>query len=167
MTSESARPVPAPSHKRSVPMVSALDVASYILARSGQMTAMKLQKLVYYCQAWSLVWDDKPMFHEKIEAWINGPVIPQLFDAHRGQYGVNEIAAGDPRKLSEEQKETIKAVLKFYGTKSSQWLSELTHKEAPWRKAREKAGLTDRERGNAEITHEDMYEYYDGLVSKD
>ena len=36
---------------------SALDVAKYILKEHGEMTAMKLQKLVYYCQAWSLVWE--------------------------------------------------------------------------------------------------------------
>ena len=37
-------------------MASAHDVAAYILKKLGPMTAMKLQKLVYYCQAWSLVW---------------------------------------------------------------------------------------------------------------
>ena len=38
------------------------DVASAILNRLGEMTAMKLQKLVYYSQAWHLVWEEKPLF---------------------------------------------------------------------------------------------------------
>ena len=45
-------------------MVSAHDVASYILRELGKTTTMKLQKLVYYSQAWSLVWDEKALFQE-------------------------------------------------------------------------------------------------------
>ena len=59
--------------------------------------------------------------------------------------------------------ETVDIVLGFYGDKPSQWLSDLTHMEAPWRKARERAGLADGERGNAVITHALMAEYYDSL----
>jgi uncharacterized phage-associated protein len=55
-------------------MPSVLDVAQYILQRSGGMTTGKLQKLVYYSQAWSLVWDQRPLFNERIEAWANGPI---------------------------------------------------------------------------------------------
>lgn len=44
------------------------------------MTTMKLEKLTYYCQAWSLAWDDVPLFDEEFEAWANGPVCPQLFE---------------------------------------------------------------------------------------
>jgi len=38
------------------------DVAAYILSKKAPMPAMKLQKLVYYAQSWSLVWDDEPLF---------------------------------------------------------------------------------------------------------
>ncbi len=47
-------------------MARAVDVATYILDREGEMSAMKLQKLVYYSQAWSLVWDDRPLFDDRI-----------------------------------------------------------------------------------------------------
>ncbi len=53
-------------------MASCLDVAEYILREMGPVTAMKLQKLVYYSQAWSLVWDEEPIFEEEIQAWANG-----------------------------------------------------------------------------------------------
>ena len=145
------------------PKVSALDVAAYILRKQGAMTAMKLQKLVYYSQAWSLVWDDKPLFRERIEAWANGPVVRKLYDAHRGQYNVSRIRSGHSRKLNSEQRDTVDAVLESYGDKSSHWLSDLTHMEPPWRDTRIRHGLTDRERGNAVIRHADMAEYYSSL----
>ena len=45
-------------------MASVFDVAKYILHKLGTVTTWKLQKLVYYCQAWSLVWDDEPLFFD-------------------------------------------------------------------------------------------------------
>jgi uncharacterized phage-associated protein len=67
---------------------SVYDVAEYILAREGEMSAMKLHKLVYYCQAWHLVWDGAPLFDEEIQAWANGPVIPALYELHKGEFTV-------------------------------------------------------------------------------
>ena len=142
-------------------MCTVLDGAAYVLARQGPMTAMKLQKLVYYSQAWSLVWDEKPLFRNKIEAWANGPVAPTLYNAHRGQFTVRNISHGDGRKLKKEQQQTVNAVLQHYGDKSSQWLSDLTHLEPPWRDTRQ--GLSPGARGKREITHAAMAEYYGGL----
>lgn len=143
--------------------VRAIDVAAYILLKLGTMPAMKLQKLVYYSQAWSLVWDEKLLFRDRIEAWANGPVIRNLYDKHRGQFRVSKIFDGNPDALNDVQRETVNAVLGFYGEKTSQWLSELTHIEAPWREARDKAGLSDGLRGNARISPESMEEYYSSL----
>lgn len=144
-------------------MLSVLDVAAYILRKRGSMTAMKLQKLVYYAQAWALVWDDTPLFKERIEAWAHGPVVRKLYDAHRGRYSLSRIRGGLCRKLDREQRDTVDAVLDYYGDKSSQWLSALSHMESPWRDARERHGLTAGERGSAVIRHADMAEYYSSL----
>ncbi len=144
--------------------VTVLDVTSYILRRTGPITVMKLQKLVYYAQAWSLVWDERLLFREKIEAWAHGPVAPRLYDAHRGQFRVSRISGGDCRHLNPTQRETVDAVVKYYGKKTALQLSELTHREDPWREARAKAGLRPLERGHAEITRESMMEYYSSLV---
>lgn len=141
-------------------MASALDVAAYILKKNGPMTAMKLQKLVFYSQAWSLVWDEKPLFDEKIRAWRNGPVVRELFAAHKGQFIVTSIP-GKPGNLTRQNRETVDAVLKFYGPKPSQWLSDLTHREAPWREARK--GLHSDSNSDREITLEKMAEYYGSL----
>lgn len=141
--------------------VSVHDVAAYILAHTGVITTMKLQKLVYYCQAWSLVWDEEPLFPETIEAWANGPVVPSLYAAHRGMYKVSSWTYGEAEKLSPTQRETVDGVLDFYGDKPSHWLSNLTHKESPWRDAR--GCMPDGVRGSNEITPASMFEYYDGL----
>jgi uncharacterized phage-associated protein len=140
--------------------VSAKDVAAYILERMGPMTTMKLQKLLYYCQAWSLVWDEKPLFHEQVEAWANGPVVREVFNEHRNMFTIDR-ASGDHSKLSSIQKETIDSVLSYYGDKPSQWLSDLTHMEDPWKNAR--AGLAPGERSNRVISHASMMEYYSSL----
>ena len=140
------------------------DVAAYILSVRGCMPTMKLQKLIYYGQAWSLVWEERPLLQERIEAWANGPVVRSLYMRHRGQYEVSSWPYGSPDRLSAEEKETIDRVLDFYGDKSSQWLSDLTHKEAPWRLARR--GLPDSARGDHEITRASMAEYYGSLASR-
>jgi uncharacterized phage-associated protein len=142
---------------------SALDVAKYILKKHGQMTAMKLQKLVYYCQAWSLVWDERPMFREKIKAWANGPVVPALFHALKGHFQVvsRDLQTGDVSSLDEKARETADAVFKFYGDKTAQWLSDLTHAEQPWIEAR--GGLCAGESGGNEIPIARMDEYYGSL----
>jgi uncharacterized phage-associated protein len=123
---------------------------------------MKLQKLVYYSQAWHLVWEDEPLFPERIEAWANGPVVPQLYREHRGRFSVRKWAKGEPAKLTGAERASIDTVVDFYGEKTPYWLSELTHREAPWRDARE--GLPPGTRSNREITKAAMAEFYASLV---
>jgi uncharacterized phage-associated protein len=140
---------------------SAHDVAAYIVKRHGALSAMKLQKLVYYSQAWSLVWDEKPLFPERIEAWANGPVVPELYEEHRGKFVVSRWPKGDASQLTQVQRDTVNGVLGFYGSHSAQWLSDLTHSESPWRNARK--GMGDGERGNQEITLASLDEYYSSI----
>lgn len=142
-------------------MASVHDVAAYILEQRGQMSAMKLQKLVYYSQAWSLVWDDEPLFLEEIQAWANGPVVYELYDRHRGAFSVRDWPSGDSRKLEQRQRETIDAVLLAYAKFEPHELSELTHLEEPWKIARGR--LLPGERGESVITHASMRDYYSKL----
>lgn len=144
-------------------MATVFDVAEYILRKTGPMSAMKLQKLVYYAQAWSLVWDDRPIFQNRIEAWANGPVVRDLYDVHKGRYQLapGELIRNSDPQLTQEQRETIDTVLAAYGSKSAQWLSDQTHSEDPWLRARD--GLEDGERGSREITLESLLEFYSSL----
>jgi uncharacterized phage-associated protein len=144
-------------------MATVFDVAKYILDKKGPMTAMKLQKLVYYSQAWSLVWDDEPLFPEPVQAWANGPVVPSLYQKHRGLFSVSssDIDNGDGAALKPQQAETVDHVLRAYGDRSAQWLSDQTHREPPWADARR--GLPASERSSMEISHAAMLEYYSSL----
>lgn len=145
-------------------MANIFDVVKYILHKQGPMTTMKLQKLAYYSQAWSLAWDGKPLFKEDFQAWANGPVCPQLFASHRGYYELPlqyYDKAGNTNALTSDACETIDAVLKYYGNKDPQWLSELTHKERPWREMRH--GIPAGERCDRVIPKGLMQEYYGGL----
>ena len=145
-------------------IVSVFDVAQYVLSRLEEpCTTMKLHKLLYYCQAWYLVWEDKPLFKEDIEAWANGPVIRALFNFHQGMYWAtpDQLTLGNPSKLNDVQREDIDNILAFYGNKTSQWLIDQTHVEAPWRNARK--GLLPNERGNRIIPLEAMSDYYSSL----
>jgi uncharacterized phage-associated protein len=147
-------------------MSSVFDAAQCVLgllkaAAKLPVTTWKLQKLVYYSQAWAAVWDDEPIFPERIEAWANGPVCPALYDLHRGEFKIESLAKGNARRLCKEHKATVEAVVNFYGDKAPQYLSELTHNERPWIDARK--GLKPGERGSREISVAAMAEYYGGL----
>lgn len=144
-------------------MATVFDVARFITEKTGSMSAMKLQKLVYYSHAWHLVWDEEPLITNQFEAWANGPVVPALYNRHRGEFKVDAsmFRDGDERNLSDAEKGTIQKVLDFYGDKSAHWLSNLTHQERPWLDARGNlpAGATS----NAVISDAAIAEYYSSL----
>jgi len=137
-------------------------VAAYILRERGEMSAMKLQKLVYYAQAWHATWDGELLFPERIEAWANGPVVPDLYQLHKGMFRVAPgVIDGDPDALSSDETESIDIVLQTYGGKTPQWLSDLTHREDPWLLAR--GDLAPLARSTNEVTVASMAEYYGAL----
>ena len=144
-------------------MATVFDVAKFILDRYGVMSAMKLQKLVFYSQAMSLVWDDVPLFDDDFEAWAKGPVCPALFAAHKGKFLLEDSDFLEPYhpsidRLSDEQKETITVVVDSLIDYPPYRLSEMTHSEAPWLDARGdvKAGY----RCHNIISKESMMDYY-------
>ena len=144
-------------------MTNVFCVANYILQKVGSTTTMKLQKLIYYCQAWSLAWDDKPLFNEDFEAWADGPVCPEIFKHHKGKFTLEADFFDDCQwSFDEEQKETMDAVIKYYGERSPHWLSELTHKERPWKDARK--GYAPGDLCEEIITKESMLAYYGAMV---
>lgn len=122
------------------------------------MTAMKMQKLAYYSQAWHLARKGSPLFVEPVEAWVNGPVVRDLYETHRGQFSLSSWPLGNVDELSSPQHKLIDEIVDTYGRRSASWLSQLTHSEEPWRKARE--GLPDNVRSSAVIDRELMRDYY-------
>jgi uncharacterized phage-associated protein len=148
-------------------VASVTDVAKYIVEKLGTMTTMKLQKLCYYCQSWALAWDEMPLFDEDFQAWAAGPVVPALFDAHRGKFvlDANFFANRTAYDFTENERDTIEKVLAFYGDKEPHWLSELSHQEKPWRDARRRAHAGPGELCNEPIPKEEMQAYYAGLIA--
>lgn len=141
-------------------VLAADDVASVLLARSGQwMDAMRLQKLLYYVQAWHLAVTDEPLFPEQIKAWKDGPVIPQVWHARR-QRATRQAATQNVEgiHLDDLTSDLIDLVLAGYGSMSGEQLSELTHAEQPWREAR--GNLPDHDASREPINIETIAKYY-------
>lgn len=98
-------------------MADVFDVAAYILQQQGCMTTMKLQKLCYYAQAWHLAWTGHSLFPERVEAWMNGPIMPDLYHEHRGMISISQPPAGigDVSSITDDERGSIDAVLDARG----------------------------------------------------
>lgn len=123
-------------------MVRALDVARYFVHRSDldagdPITHLKVQKLVYYAQAWHLALFGPPLFQDRIEAWMHGPVVPEVFEAFKG-YKYNPILPTDvpAPELPSNVEQHLNEVWKTYGPYTAKYLEDLTHQEEPWIHAR-------------------------------
>lgn len=143
-------------------MANVFDVAQYVRDKTGPISTIKLQKLVFYCKAWSLVWDEDPLFPEEVQAWANGPVVPVLYAAHKGKFFCPEkFEQADVSRLTDAQKETIDYVVKSYGHLTPQSLVAMTHSEAPWIEARK--GLPEYAICHNVISDASIAEYYSSL----
>ncbi|MEV6359181.1 Panacea domain-containing protein [Nocardia asteroides] len=140
-------------------MVTAPDVAGYILQKQGWVESRKLQKLLFFSQAWRLAWDGRPLFDSRFEAWTDGPVEPEVYRIRRYdvKYGSIDVPGADPDNLSPELKAVIDAVLEFYGDCDTQQLIELSH-ERPWRVAR--GDLPDGDRCAAPLSNTEIKRWY-------
>jgi len=140
-------------------------VARYIVEQLGSMTTMKLQKLTYYCQTWSLAWDDVPLFQEDFQAWANGPVCYELYQKHSGLFVVDDqfLSNFHYDQFNKSQLETIDTVLRAYGEETPIELSNRTHAERPWLEARN--GVEEGARSKNIIDKATMQEYYASKIA--
>ena len=151
-------------------MLAALSVANWMLVFSRKhgdsITNMKLQKLLYYAQAWHLAEMDSPLFEENLEAWIYGPVVMSVYREFKrfratpiDAAGIKDVSCDDGlRKFLEE-------IMRVFGGYSSYQLELMTHAEDPWRKARGDLSPTAASRNV--IAHSDMKEYYRALTAEE
>ncbi len=96
------------------------------------MTNLKLQKLVYYAQGFSLAVHDRPLFSEDILAWEHGPVVRELYNRYR-DLGSEPLPVPDEAvDISQEDLELIGEVNNVYGQFSAWKLRDMTHQERPW-----------------------------------
>ncbi|MDZ5145147.1 Panacea domain-containing protein [Microbacterium testaceum] len=133
---------------------SVLDVAGYVkrAADVGHGDAMRLQKLLYYVQAWHLAWTGRPAFDGPFEAWPKGPV-------NREVYRVNRYVHQFPAvELPDELREVVDSVIEHYGSRDAQELVELTHRDEPWLEARN--GLGTDEPSQQQLRPGTMLDFY-------
>lgn len=145
-------------------------ISDWILSKTNTdagdtISPLKLQKLLYYCQAWCLTVFDKELFDESIEAWAHGPVVQSQYARFSNIGRTDRIDISKVNlttvKLDEQTEDLLTEVLNLYGEHSASYLESLTHQETPWIKARN--GAKSWERSNEVITHESMFEYYSKL----
>ena len=142
---------------------SASDVAKYLLEKKGTLTGFQLQKLLYYCQAWSLAVENKPLFLDEVRAYEHGPAVPSVSMQHQHLYYVHPSdISGDSNRLSETDRALIDVVLAAYDGMDGQQLENLTHSEDPWRLCfNQRTGVNS----SAVISQELMHDYYAMLLT--
>lgn len=155
-------------------------VAKYIglsvLQKGLEVSPLKLQKLLYYAQAWHAVFFKKEnlLFEDQPQAWVNGPVYPAVFAQYRYKnmrdplserdFTVEKDVEGELKRLAKElsfsndEVACLDSIITLYGAKSQDELVAITHSERPWAEAR--AGLLPFEASNNVISLDTMYDYY-------
>lgn len=108
-------------------------------ANGQPITAMKLQKLVYFAHGWHLALYEKALVNEKVEAWRWGPVFRDIYDAAK-QFGsepiVSRLSSNDECPLvqaRDNRTPLLQRIWAVYGKYSASQLSKMTHEEnGPW-----------------------------------
>ncbi|WP_130807632.1 Panacea domain-containing protein [Senegalia massiliensis] len=124
--------------------ITIFDIASTFLNMES-MTHKKLQKLCYYAQAWYLALYNERLIDSKFEAWIHGPVSPELYDKYKDNGWTPIKNEETPQNIEQNQEiyEFIEEIYRIYGDLDGNDLEVLTHKELPWLSAREGLGMLE------------------------
>lgn len=152
-------------------MYSVHTIADYLRSKvdveiGESLSNLQLQKLVYYAQGWYLARYGKALFRERIEAWKQGPVVPELYRrlSDHGASGLPPVDGGSQAvsELGGPERAVLDAVWEAYGQARAWDLVTRTHAEAPWREARgdTPAGA----RSSAEITQDAMRTYFESIA---
>lgn len=150
---------------KNLPQDKVFSVACYFIEKNKKdnkgLTNKKLQKLLYYSQAWNLVFKNKELFNEKIEAWVHGPAIKKVYEFFK-EFGYKEISENYDdsciSSLSAEELELLDSIWEVYGKYDGDYLEILSHSEEPWQKARK--SLAPFEASSNIISTDTMKSYY-------
>ncbi|MDO4275698.1 MAG: DUF4065 domain-containing protein [Eubacteriales bacterium] len=124
-----------------------LRVISYVFEKLEEVTPLMLQKLLYFIQGVSYALNKKPMFYEKCQAWVHGPVFPEVYDMFRDfKYNPIEdarfaIFEGTEDELTVDERRVIDLVVNTFGEYGGKVLERITHSERPWKQARKGYGV--------------------------
>ena len=132
---------------------------------SGEaITPLKLQKLIYYAQAWALANFDRPLFEEEFEAWAHGPALRSIYGKYK-KYGWEALPMEKGPLPSPEANGFLQAVLDEYGQYGAKKLERMTHEESPWLEAR--GDLPPEAASTRHIEKLTMRNYYASRLGKD
>ena len=153
-----------------------LDVSRHVINYSNEkeygISNLKLQKILYFIQAFFLVSTSEQCFEEKIEAWDFGPVVPEAYREYK-QFGSGDIPSisyiidfdGEDiweskvikykdNVISEPDKQKIESVVDKFADYSATDLVSITHAQTPWKAAYKKGQ-------NNEITIDSIKGFFD------
>jgi len=145
-------------------MIDCLNVARYFIIRAyedgieAEMTNMKVQKLLYYAQSLHLALYNEPLFAEEIQAWRYGPVCPPAYRFY-SDFEAKQLPIPPKESLLQlprEKKELLEEIWEYFGGYHAYKLSDMTHVEFPWKKARK--GLPPQASSTEPILLNDMKE---------
>lgn len=150
-------------YRKGIKMESIYEIAKYFLSKSN-MSHKKLQKLCYYAQAWHLANYDVPLVANRFEAWVHGPVAPDLYSVYKN-YGWMDIPRYNQElNLNQKTVNFLDIVYNTYGNFTGEELEKKTHNEEPWEEARK--GLISNEYSRTPISMETMRRYYGSRIGK-
>jgi uncharacterized phage-associated protein len=142
--------------------VTAQEVADYVIhvahEAGAPLSNLKLQKILYYAQAWHLAIFDQRLFPETFEAWVHGPVIPELYRKYQSTGWRDIEPSAEKPGFSPELEEFLRELLEEYLPLDAYRLELMTHREDPWIHARN--GLPIDAPSNQTIDESDMRDYY-------
>lgn len=127
------------------------------------MSHKKMQKIAFYSQAWYYTLYGKKLINENFEAWVHGPVCPEIYQEYKS-YGWNLIPKTDFKSENSEINEFMEVVFNTFGEFSGDELEAMTHNEDPWIIARK--GLKPYEASSNIIKLEDMKEFCSKLIDQ-
>jgi uncharacterized phage-associated protein len=122
------------------------------------LTNLKLQKLMYYSQAWHLALKGSALFDEDFQAWVHGPVLPSQFFRFRNYQWrpiLDDIVAPE---IEEPSAKFLEEIIDVFGSETAVALELMTHRERPWVEAR--GNLPIDALSNNVITKDSMKTYY-------
>lgn len=151
-------------------MIDSLLFANALLIRAQEkdisISNLKLQKLVYYCQGFTLALTGQRLFDEKIEAWEHGPVAPAIYYEFK-HFGNDLITVDANQDVVDQLEQTfvniIDFVLEKFGRFKAWHLRNKTHQESPWRAHYD---TTTQTLDGLEITEEQLLSFFNQEIDK-
>lgn len=127
------------------------------------ITHLKLQKLLYFAQAWHLANKGLPLFETDFQAWAHGPVARPIYDRFKGN-SWDALEEVDAPSIPPQIEGYLEKVFAKYGQYGAKYLEKLTHEHEPWIEAR--GDIPPEERCENVISRKTMRDYYGAKIGK-